>query len=100
MGLQSLSAFSIQESHNEDSMFFIYRLQTIADITLVRLDSDLGGFNSFFMKTSSELISTSSELISTSSELILKSAELILTSSETSSTTGIWAISIQNLYLF
>ena len=48
MGLQSLSAFSIQESHNEDSMFFIYRLQTIADITLVRLDSDLGGFNFFY----------------------------------------------------
>ena len=47
MGLQSLSAFSIQESHNEDSMFFIYRLQTIADITLVRLDSDLGGFMSY-----------------------------------------------------
>ena len=93
MGLQSLSAFSIQESHNEDSMFFIYRLQTIADITLVRLDSDLGGFNSFFMKTSSELILKSAELILTSSELIR-------TSAETSSTTGIWAISIQNLYLF
>ena len=93
MGLQSLSAFSIQESHNEDSMFFIHRLQTIADITLVRLDSDLRGFNSFFMKTSSELISTSSELF-------LTSAELIRTSSEPGSTTEFWAIYIQNLYLF
>ena len=81
MGLQSLSAFSIQESHNEDSMFFIHRLQTITDITLVRLDSDLRGFNSFFMKTSSELISTSSELFLKSAELIRTSTELIFPTS-------------------